>query len=46
MDGRGHVDMKPDSWVIEAKVGADEESGTGGSCVAPIGHGIFHVSHC
>ena len=45
MDGRGHVDMKPDSGVIEAKVGTDEESGTGGCGVAPIGHRIFHVCH-
>ena len=45
MDGGGHVNVKPNSGVIEAKVGADEESGAGGRRVAPIGHGIFHVCH-
>ena len=45
MNGRCHVDMKPDARIIEAKVSADEKSGTGGGGVAPIGYGIFHVGH-
>ena len=45
MDRGSHVNMKPDSGIVEAKIGPDEESGTGGRCVAPIGHRVFHVRH-